>query len=97
MYPGHVYKWENTNYLLKEGFSGLKTGITPTAGPCLAATIDRDDYNVVVVVLSCCSMDSRWYEVPKLVSWGIKKIKKIKQSSLRPKVKKKILRSITYI
>lgn len=38
MIPGHVYKWENTNALLKEGYTGLKTGITPTAGPCLAAT-----------------------------------------------------------
>jgi len=38
-YLGHVYKWENTNVLLKEGFDGIKTGITPTAGPCLAASI----------------------------------------------------------
>jgi D-alanyl-D-alanine carboxypeptidase len=38
-FPGHVYKWENTNNLLKEGFDGIKTGITPTAGPCLAASI----------------------------------------------------------
>ena len=29
--------WENTNKLLRrEGFVGLKTGITVTAGPCLA-------------------------------------------------------------
>ena len=42
-------------------------------------------------------MDSRWYEVPKLVSWGVKKIDRIRQSKLRPKVKKKILKSITYI
>jgi D-alanyl-D-alanine carboxypeptidase len=76
-HQGHVYKWENTNILLKEGFDGIKTGITPTAGPCLAASITKDGYRVVVVVLSCCSMDSRWLEVPKLVTWGIKKIKKI--------------------
>jgi D-alanyl-D-alanine carboxypeptidase len=31
-------EWENTNKLLRrEGFIGLKTGITVTAGPCLAA------------------------------------------------------------
>ena len=63
--------------MLKEGFDGVKTGITPTAGPCLAASISKEDYNVVVVVLSCCSMDSRWFEVPKLVNWGVKKIQKI--------------------
>lgn len=73
-FPGHVYKWENTNNLLKEGFDGIKTGITPTAGPCLAASVKKDGFRVCVVVLSCCSMDSRWFEVPKLVTWGIKKI-----------------------
>ena len=96
-FPGHIYKWENTNYLLKEGFDGIKTGITPTAGPCLAASIKKDDIHVAVIVLSCCSMDSRWYEVPKIVSWGVKKMQKIKTSTLRPKIKKKILKSITYI
>lgn len=30
--------WHNTNKLLKiKGFAGLKTGITPSAGPCLAS------------------------------------------------------------
>ena len=83
--------------MLKEGYDGIKTGITPTAGPCLAASIQKDEFYVVVVVLSCCSMESRWYEVPKLVNWGIKKIQKLMNSNLRPKLKKKILKSITYI
>ena len=94
---GHVYKWENTNYLLKEGYSGIKTGITPTAGPCLAASVNHSGYNVCVVLLSSCSMDSRWYEAPKLVAWGVKKIIRIQTSKLRPKVKRKIMKSITYI
>jgi D-alanyl-D-alanine carboxypeptidase len=52
VYPGHQYKWENTNHLLKEtGYTGVKTGITPTAGPCLSASCRKDDYHVVVVVL----------------------------------------------
>jgi D-alanyl-D-alanine carboxypeptidase (penicillin-binding protein 5/6) len=30
--------WNNTNKLLKlDGFVGIKTGITPSAGPCLAS------------------------------------------------------------
>ena len=82
-FPDHVYNWENTNQLLKEGYSGIKTGITGSAGPCLSASIRKDNYNVVVVVLSCCSMDSRWFEVPKLVNWGIKKIMKVQSSTLR--------------
>ena len=97
VYSGHVYEWENTNILLKQGYTGIKTGITNTAGPCLAASTWFNGYHVVVVVLSCCSMDSRWYEVPKIVSWGVKKIDRIRTSKLRPKVKKKILKSITYI
>lgn len=93
----HVYKWENTNQLLKEGFDGIKTGITPSAGPCLAASIQKDNYNVVVIVLSCCSPESRWLEVPKLVTWGIKKIQRIMQSTIKRKLKNKIMKSITYI
>ena len=27
--------------MLKEGWSGIKTGITPNAGPCLAASVDK--------------------------------------------------------
>ena len=76
-FPEHEYSWENTNQLLKEGYSGIKTGITGSAGPCLSASIKRENFNVVVVVLSCCSMDSRWFEVPKLVNWGVKKILKV--------------------
>ena len=40
--------WENTNKMLDEGWSGIKTGITPNAGPCLSAsfakTIKGRDY-----------------------------------------------------
>ena len=56
IFQGHEYKWENTNNLLKENrdncvYTGVKTGITPTAGPCLAASCKKDDYHVVVIVL----------------------------------------------
>jgi len=42
-------------------------------------------------------MNSRWYEVPKIVEWGANKLKKIKSSNLAPKVKKKIIKSFVYI
>lgn len=30
--------WKNTNKLLNfEGFAGVKTGVTPSAGPCLSS------------------------------------------------------------
>ena len=45
--------WENTNRLLDDGFEGLKTGITDTAGPCLAATYK----GLIIIVLSSKSMN----------------------------------------
>lgn len=69
-----TYRWENTNFLLREGFTGIKTGITPTAGPCLAAQINKDGQKIVIVFLDSKSMESRWFEAPKLVEWGCKKI-----------------------
>lgn len=34
-------KWENTNKMLWQGWDGIKTGVTPNAGPCLAASTTR--------------------------------------------------------
>ena len=33
-----TFTWRNTNKLLGKGFNGTKTGITPSAGPCLSAS-----------------------------------------------------------
>ena len=33
------YEWENTNFMLeKNGYDGVKTGVTDTAGPCLSTS-----------------------------------------------------------
>ena len=98
-YPGHIYRWKNTNKLLGNDSSctGIKTGITWAAGPCLAASMRRDNYHVCIVILASCSPDSRWYEIPKLVNWGVKKMQKIKTSQLKPKIKRRIIKSFTYI
>ena len=45
--------YQNTNKLLQDGFDGIKTGITDTAGPCLAASYK--DY--IIVVLNSKSMN----------------------------------------
>ena len=37
--PGYLYQWSNTNFLLWDEsgcYGGIKTGVTPTAGPCLS-------------------------------------------------------------
>lgn len=46
----------NTNKLLEDGFDGIKTGITDSAGPCLAASYK----DFIVVVLNSKSMSDRW-------------------------------------
>ncbi len=45
--------FENTNKLLEDGFDGIKTGITDTAGPCLAASYK----DFIIVVLNSKSMN----------------------------------------
>jgi len=61
-----------------KGTMGCKTGVTPSAGPCFSgyfsrATILHDGTkiidNVIVVVLNCKNMETRWKEVPRLVQW----------------------------
>ena len=36
-----IMSWKNTNKMLWKGWNGVKTGITPNAGPCLAATVNK--------------------------------------------------------
>ena len=50
--------------MLGEGWSGIKTGITPNAGPCLAASLHKTfsgkEYEFLVILLDSESMDARW-------------------------------------
>lgn len=75
-------KWQNTNKLLKinKNFNGLKTGITPSAGPCLAASYQKMDpsdrkkgYHFVIILLASRSQDERWSDVLALVDWAIER------------------------
>lgn len=59
-------EWINTNALLDKGFCGVKTGITPAAGPCLCFCMERKKKKLLVVLLNSKSMDSRWREAQKL-------------------------------
>ena len=66
-------KWENTNLLLGvSGFNGVKTGITPTAGPCLCASYEKDGLQLIVVIMNCKSIEKRYLEIKKLVRYTIK-------------------------
>ena len=57
-------------------FSGIKTGVTPTAGPCLAVCFKSrcGVYDFVIVVMNCKSREARFIEIPKLVRWAMNRI-----------------------
>ncbi len=60
-------QWKNTNKLLKFGFTGLKTGITKNAGPCLSAVWDKKlDKNkevcLNIIVLNSKEKDDRFLD-----------------------------------
>jgi D-alanyl-D-alanine carboxypeptidase len=74
------YAWENTHKLLwSKGVSGIKTGITTSAGPCLATYLNKDGYDLIIVLLCCKSPEARWVETNKLANWSITRLKKIKK------------------
>ena len=71
------YVWTNTNKLLGKGFNGVKTGVTPAAGPCLAASFEKDSLHLIIIVMNTKTMDNRWVEVPKLTLWAINRLNKL--------------------
>ena len=71
------YLWTNTNKLLGKGFNGLKTGVTPAAGPCLSASFEKDSLHLIIIVMNTKTMDNRWVEVPKLTLWAINRHNKL--------------------
>jgi D-alanyl-D-alanine carboxypeptidase (penicillin-binding protein 5/6) len=64
-------RWENTNRLLTiEGYDGVKTGTTGTAGYCLVASGRNGPDWLIVVVLGCTSNDSRYADARNLFRWA---------------------------
>ena len=62
----------NTNKLVNtyEGITGLKTGTTSNAGFCIAATAQRDNMNLVAVVLGSETSKDRFDTASYLLDWG---------------------------
>ncbi|KAL4484199.1 hypothetical protein ABPG72_003483 [Tetrahymena utriculariae] len=72
--------WFNTNKLLTNGFCGIKTGITQSAGPCLASFIKIKDSEtgikkqIIIVLLDCYTVEDRWEDSYLLARWAIKAV-----------------------
>ena len=102
---GFHYSWKNTNLLLWSEdnvlgtYSGIKTGVTPTAGPCLAVGFKSRCglYDFIIVVMNCKTREARFVEIPKLIRWAISRITKVKQSNLRPGIKRRLLRNMAHV
>jgi D-alanyl-D-alanine carboxypeptidase (penicillin-binding protein 5/6) len=63
--------WENTNRLLGiEGYDGIKTGTTGSAGSCLVSAGRYGDDSLIVVVLGATSNDSRYIDSRNLYRWA---------------------------
>lgn len=58
------YKWENTHKMLgQKGVIPIKTGVTNSAGPCLATACEFEPgVRLVIILLGCKDMDCRWLE-----------------------------------
>ena len=59
--------------------TGIKTGITVNAVPCLCTAIELDEKKLVVCILCSKTMDSRWMETWKLAKWATSRLNKIKK------------------
>lgn len=70
---GNIFRrvdWINTNRLLTQGFNGVKTGYTPTAGPCLCCSVNDGNINLIIVILNARYRHLRWVEALRLLAWA---------------------------
>ncbi|MBR5913654.1 MAG: D-alanyl-D-alanine carboxypeptidase [Selenomonadaceae bacterium] len=90
---GRTILCENTNELLYKDdrsrinvpynpaeITGIKTGYTDAAGPCLAAGAKRNDVELIAVVLHCETHDSRFDDAAKLLNYGLENVRMMRQT-----------------
>jgi D-alanyl-D-alanine carboxypeptidase len=58
---------------LNSYFKGVKTGVTPTAGPCLSSYFEYLDFSIVACIMDSKTIDVRWKEMATLVLWALDK------------------------
>lgn len=63
----------------QKGVVPIKTGVTISAGPCLATAVELDPQaSIIIVLLACKDMDCRWVETQKLAKWATHRIIKVR-------------------
>jgi serine-type D-Ala-D-Ala carboxypeptidase (penicillin-binding protein 5/6) len=66
-----VTAWENTNKLLgTDGYDGVKTGTTTSAGCCLVASGHRGNGHLISAVLGSKASDDRFTDTRALFDWA---------------------------
>jgi len=63
------FTWENTNKLLGQHFVAAKTGITPSAGPCLVSHFKYGPYESQGVLIDSKTQEIRWKEMSTILLW----------------------------
>jgi D-alanyl-D-alanine carboxypeptidase len=72
-YVKFILNWQNSNKLLTlPGFCGVKTGITSTAGSCLAVYYNNPklNRNLITVVLGSRNVEYRWKDTRRLTLYA---------------------------
>jgi D-alanyl-D-alanine carboxypeptidase len=73
----HEVVWENTNKLLRRPhFIGGKTGVTVTAGPCLASCYELGDKILIVVLLKTSKLSRRFKDTRFLIGLALRRLDK---------------------
>ena len=69
---GGTFGLANTNKLIRfyRGATGLKTGFTSAAGYCLSATAQREDLELIAVVMGAESSQDRFNACKQLLDYG---------------------------
>jgi D-alanyl-D-alanine carboxypeptidase (penicillin-binding protein 5/6) len=67
-----AHSWDNTNTLLTTytGMTGIKTGFTLEAGPCLVFSATRNGHHLIGVVLHSSDETHRFSDAKLLLDWG---------------------------
>jgi D-alanyl-D-alanine carboxypeptidase (penicillin-binding protein 5/6) len=69
---GGTFVLSNTNKMVRfySGATGLKTGFTSGAGYCLSATAQREDLELIAVVMGCATSKERFAACKSLLDYG---------------------------